>query len=396
MIKYCNINFPQDGRPMWLSMDRQHVDQWSMILQLQNLIYQRVDLQQSDEWLFLGDKFFQLKNPDTQQIVATAISKARHVVINDLVHAVEGQHNWLWERLPAWMPQRDYIFVTNSQTTFLSRSWLSIYHYNFLFNRTKAYYAGFPFVGSPWYFAGSQNYRAPAVIDNSEQKTKVFISPCRLYIDQQRTCFRKQLFDLMSQYDTLGYRSGPGRVPNRELDKSATGLYLLSTVDDPLLNFNKLGWKYDPTTKKATVDMQALDTWQGSEWYGYNPVHNYYYDDTFISIYGETIEYGKVVVITEKTYDPLIKGHFILPFSTSGFLTYVRALGFQLPDFIDYSYDQIEDDSTRFECYVAEVKRLISIPIRRWGVLLKQHLDMLRHNQKLFYIIDYHKLQMFR
>ena len=292
MIRYCVINFPEDGRPMWLQMEHQYLDQWSMIFQLQNLAHQRVELHRCDEWLFLGDKFLRLENPVTRRMVRAAICKAKYVVINDLVHAVEGQHEWLQKGLPAWMPRRDFLFVTNSQTKLKSTLRTRIHHYDFLFNRTKAYYAGFPFVGSPWYFAGRENYRAPAVTDNARRR-KIFISPCRLYLDQQRTLFRKQLFDLVARFRARGYRSGPGRVPNRQLNKSSTGLYLASTADDPLINFKKLGWKYSPTTNKADVNVRALHRWKGSEWYGYNPIHNYYYDDTFISIYGETIEYRR-------------------------------------------------------------------------------------------------------
>ena len=138
---------------------------------------------------------------------------------------------------------------------------------------------------------------------------------------------------------------------------------------------------------------RGLARWKGSRWHGYNPIHNDYYDDTFISVYGETMERGEVVVITEKTYDPLIKGHFILPFSTVGFLSALRSLGFQLPEFIDYSYDLIDDDAERFACYADEVKRVIRIPMHRWCALWREHLDMLRSNQRLFYIRDYDRLE---
>jgi len=395
MITYCNVNFPEVGTADALRVSRQPLDQWSMIFQLQNLPYRRVELAARCNWLLLGDMLLKLTNPETQSILAAAIASANHVVINDFVHAEEGQHQWLETGLPPWMPRRDYTFVTNAQTRFRSRSWLRVHHYDFLFNRTKAYYAGFPFLDSPWYYAGRDNYRAPPVTDNANGKRRVFISPCRLYLDYQRTFFRNRLFELTAKFAARGYRSGPGRVRNGVLDKSPAGSYLASTTDDPLLNFSQLGWKYDPTTKKAAVDLRALRRWAGSRWHGYSPIHNYYYDDTFISIYTETLEHGSSVVITEKTYEPLIKGHFILPFSTRGFIGAVRKLGFKLPDFIDYAYDDIGDDDLRFRKYANEVRRVIRIPLGKWRTLWRQHLPLLRHNQRLFYISHYHQMPMF-
>ncbi len=395
VITYCNVNFPEEGLPNALRVSRQPLDQWNMIFQLQDTPSRRVELDERYEWLLLGDMLLKLANPETQRILARAIRTAKHVVINDFVHAEEGQHNWLETGLPGWMPRRDYTFVTNAQTPFRSKSWLRVNHYDFLFNRTKAYYAGFPFHGSPWYYAGRDNYRAPPVPEDPDAKRRIFISPCRLYLDYQRTYYRKRLFELTAAYAARGYRSGPGRVRNGVLDKAPTGSYLASTTDDPLLNFARMGWAYDPRTKKARVDLRSLKKWAGSRWQGYSPIHNRYYDDTFISIYAETLEYGTSVVITEKTYEPLIKGHFILPFSTQGFIAALKKLGFEVPAFIDYTYDDIKDDERRFRAYGKEVRRLIQMPLGKWRALWRRHVALLSHNQRLFHLRDYHKLPLF-
>jgi UDPglucose 6-dehydrogenase len=394
LLTYCSLNFPEDGKPAWLNVDRQRVNQWPMIAELQGLRHRLVTLGACNEWLFLGDRFLYLQNEDSQAILATAIRKASRVVINDLAHAMEGQHGWLTTGVPAWMPARDYDLVTNSQTRLSAPSNVRVHQYDFLFNRTKAYYSGFPFTGSTWYDAGRENYRAPVVKDNAVDKKKIFISPCRLYLDQNRTFYRKKLFDLTAQFRDRGYRSGPGRIRNGMLDKSGTGSYLLSTTDDPLINFQKVGWCFDPETKHADIDVNRLHAWRGAEWHGYSPVHNHYYDNTFVSVYAETIEHGGFVVVTEKTYEPLIKGHFILPFSNHGFLAAVRNLGFLLPDFIDYSYDDIEDNDVRFERYAAEVSRILTQPLPTWRRHWRSHLKLLQYNQRLFYRREYDPLDI--
>ncbi len=393
MIKYSNLNFPENGDPVWLSINLQRIDQWSTVFQLQGLKHVAVEPQEAD-WLFLGDRFLDLDNATTRQLLCERIQLVEHVVIHDLVHNYEHQHKWIEEGLPTWMPSRNYFLVTNSQVRFEPPEWLCVHYYDFLFNRTKAYYSGFPFHGSQWYFAGHHNYLAPCVKDSADHKSKVFLSPCRLYTDQNRTQYRKRLFKLMGRYGEDGYRSGPGRVKNGAWDKSPTGLYLASSADDPLINFRRLGWSYDPIKGRVKLKKKALKKWRGARWGGFNPIHNAFYEDTFVSIYGETIEYSSNVVITEKTYEPLIKGHFVLPFGSSGLVEAIRRRGFQLPEFIDYDYDLEQNDDERFALFTTEVKRIMRFPIHRWRTLWKEHIDLLRYNQRLFHVRDYDQLNL--
>ena len=118
--------------------------------------------------------------------------------------------------------------------------------------------------------------------------------------------------------------------------------------------------------------------------WGYNPPHNEYYKNTFISIYGETIEFGSTIAVTEKTYDPLIKGHFVLPFSNSGFIAYLKSKGFRFPEFINYAYDSIVNDDLRFEHYTQEMRRLLELSIDAWQQLWQDNFDIIQHNRDKF------------
>lgn len=115
------------------------------------------------------------------------------------------------------------------------------------------------------------------------------------------------------------------------------------------------------------------------------PVHNDYYTDSIVSVYIETITYGSDYrVVTEKTYDPLIKGNFILPFGYRGLIQDIRQYGFKLPNWIDYSYDNL-DDELRWDAYSDSVKRLLSMERK----VLYEHcindIDILLHNRNVFY-----------
>ena len=120
----------------------------------------------------------------------------------------------------------------------------------------------------------------------------------------------------------------------------------------------------------------------GGTWY---PAHNDYYQDSFVSVYVETITFGDTYrVITEKTYDPLIKGNFILPMGYQGLVQDIRNRGFLLPDWIDYSYD-ILPDSTRFDAYLDAVRSLLSMDTKQLYELYNRDRSILEHNRSLFF-----------
>jgi cytoplasmic iron level regulating protein YaaA (DUF328/UPF0246 family) len=72
----------------------------------------------------------------------------------------------------------------------------------------------------------------------------------------------------------------------------------------------------------------------------------------------------------------------------------VQELGFKLPEFIDYSYDAIQDNRQRMEAYFAEVNRILSIPIEQWRKHYSDNIKMLRQNQLMFHHRAYDKVDL--
>lgn len=172
-----------------------------------------------------------------------------------------------------------------------------------------------------------------------------------------RDFFRVELIKLLSGYP--GYLSDPGR-----------GTFLVGQgesihqhITPQIMGYGNLGW---------------------------TPAHNAYYDNTAVSIYVETLLNGGnqdqevVRSITEKTWEPLIKGHFILPFGTHQLVADLqKEYGFKMAPFIDYTYDQLEDGLQRWTAYVIEVKRLLSLGGKELFRLKQQHADILQHNRNI-------------
>ena len=90
----------------------------------------------------------------------------------------------------------------------------------------------------------------------------------------------------------------------------------------------------------------------------------------------------------------MIKGHFILPFSTPHFCDMLRSRGILLPDFIDYSYDTVVDSEKRFAAYSDEVKRLLALDLDAWRALWDNNLHILLANKRYFYNRDYHRVDL--
>jgi hypothetical protein len=102
----------------------------------------------------------------------------------------------------------------------------------------------------------------------------------------------------------------------------------------------------------------------------------------------------KYKTITEKTWDPLIKGHFILPFGYQGLINDIQSYGFWLPNWIDYSYDNIYDDTERFTAYRHSVEKVLRMSIDDLREKFNNSLDKLYNNRMIFWNRPYDNLYL--
>lgn len=128
---------------------------------------------------------------------------------------------------------------------------------------------------------------------------------------------------------------------------------------------------------------------------GFQPVANHYYENSGVSVFVETLassEYNQRE-ISEKTFNPLIKGHFILPFSYPGIIDDLKNMyGFKFPEWIDYRYDTIEDDAERFHEFMKSFARLRFIKLPELQDLCNKDIDILIHNRQVFFDRPYDRL----
>lgn len=244
--------------------------------------------------------------------------------------------------------------------------------YDFMWNRQKLYFTNYNYIdlkNRSYTHNTDANTFQLATIDKisiqRDTKIKHFLSPIRIYSGYKhpRLEYRKRLKDILIQYSDKGYYS------------DVESGNILTCEDDKLPFITP-----------------------GGGWY---PIANKFYNSTILSTYIETItgtypeedyEDVKYKSITEKTYDPLIKGHFILPFAYPGFIEHLKTYGFLLPDWIDYSYDSIEDNECRFIQFTKSLESFLQYSIDDLLVFYNKDYHILEHNRNVFWEKPYDNL----
>jgi hypothetical protein len=242
--------------------------------------------------------------------------------------------------------------------------------YDMMWNRQKAYFIDNMInlldtdLRAIWFFHATEgSYRLNPLVKHRE-KCVHYLSPSRIHYANSIECrhlARTRLSDVLVSYH--GWYSDwlTGKTLEPE-DSTLTG-----------------------TVPNTDIMLQTNGGWL--------PVANHYYETSYVSMYVETVTNGELsACITEKTYDPLIKGHFILPFGYSGLIRDIRCRGFWLPDWIDYSYDNIPDWHTRLTAYLESVRKVCEMDLDHLHALWIASVSSLESNRTLFKIRDYHDL----
>ncbi len=129
-------------------------------------------------------------------------------------------------------------------------------------------------------------------------------------------------------------------------------------------------------------------TENGATGVGIIPIANSYYTDSIVSVFVESVARflkltGNVLAFTEKTYIPLVKGHFILPFGSPGIIQELKNQGFKFPEWIDYSYDLIDNDEHRLKSFINSFLNLRNIKLDQLNKLANQDIEIRKHNRRI-------------
>lgn len=179
---------------------------------------------------------------------------------------------------------------------------------------------------------------------------------------------------------TSGYTSLQ-QVYRRALSDIINNIGAKSYLSDP---FN--GKYFKPNYWDDSYDIKTT----GGTWY---PIADSYYNTSYISVFIESVISEEVMGPSEKTFDPLIKGNFPMIFSSPGTIEFCKNYyGFKFPNWIDYSYDTIQDNDDRFAAFLSSIKTVAEIPINELHTLYNKDRDILDHNRQVFFDRPYDSL----
>ncbi len=265
---------------------------------------------------------------------ATLLAKSKEVVVfYDLVNTGDYDHIKFCQFVSEFNhPTKVYLTVNQSPNLKLAN--VKIIPWDFMWNRTRAYYTeSIPETLHLHHYAMNQ-YHLPK-LDFTRTRNKTFLS-----LTGRDYGYRTPLYEMVKEYN--------GYVSNR-----SKNIYLEQE--------HVLG--------------------------AFSPVPNEFYLDSYFSVYVESnCLQTDLIHITEKTFDPLLKGHIILPFSNPGTITRLQDMGFRFPEFIDYSYDSIQNPDARFSALIDQFKHLI---MQNLPKLYTDNADIFIHNQNCIKTIPY-------
>ena len=105
------------------------------------------------------------------------------------------------------------------------------------------------------------------------------------------------------------------------------------------------------------------------------------YLNTYISIVTETNFDNRILQVTDKVFKPIVNLQPFIYVTSQYGLQHIRDLGYKTFDFIDESYDEIEDEYIRLMTIKEEIDRLINLGLSEIHDTYYGILDVLKYNR---------------
>lgn len=283
-------------------------------------------------WFFPLNDHYNKHESGWKEMASKLARQHDAVIFYDLVNTGDYEHD-LFKEFINNFKHHNKIWLTVNQNPAFRLDNVKIIPWDFMWNRTKLYYTTtVPAIGLHHYASGK--YILPQ-LEFDTARSKQYLS-----LTGREYGYRVDLYEFVKNFG--------GYVSNR-----SRGMYL---ENNPVIG-------------------------------EFSPVPNEFYLDSYISIYVESNCLATDLIhITEKTFDPLIKGHIILPFSNPGTIQRLQKMGFRFPDFVDYSYDTIQDPVSRFNALKKIFKDLL---MQNLPKLYAENQDIFMHNQNCIKTIPY-------
>ena len=284
-------------------------------------------------WFYPLNDHYNTHNRGWQEQQTNRAKSCDVVVFYDLVNTGDYEHS-MFRQFVSSFNHPNKVWLTVNQSSNLELDGVKIIPWDFMWNRTKAYYTeSIPEDLYLHHYSAGQ-YTLPT-LEFTQDREQVMLS-----MTGREYGYRTRLYEIIKDHN--------GFISNR-----SRGKFL---EDAPVVG-------------------------------AFSPVPNTFYLNSYFSLYVESnCLQTDLIHITEKTFDPLLKGHLVLPFTNPGAIQHLRNMGFQFTDQIDYRFDTIQDPEKRFSAVMSEYRMLTMSNIDR---IYKDSKEILIHNQRCIDTIPY-------
>jgi hypothetical protein len=307
--------------------------------------------------LFL--QLYLFENQHNFEKIQFKISRAHKVIISDLLN-YDNNYNFLWQDVLSKITHHDIVCVTNNRLLHLDLpNDLKIVFNDFVLNRTKLYYF-------------DQNKILKTLQEYPKSGFWLYVGPDNYQLTELR--------------------------PNKAIDK----IFLSLTRN--LLNFKRRMVEYliHHHNNKGYIGCHELGRFVDSNYTeGFCPVPDQYYNKTFAAIYCESTSLERNIFhATEKTFEPLLKGIFILPYSNTNFVQNLQTFyGFKMPAVIDYAYDSVYEEmldvdpaNKKVLMYLESIDKLCNLDVEYAVDYYAENFDIIEHNREVIASTPYSTL----
>jgi hypothetical protein len=342
-----------------IGIDDQHIQNVWVWIKTQIMAVENVELchDKNSHTLFIQLSLFE--NQHNFKKIQLEISRAYKVIISDLLN-YDNNYNFIWQDVLSKITHHNIVCVTNNRLLHLDLPiGLKIVFNDFVLNRTKLYYF-------------DQNKILKSQQEYSKSRFWLYAGPDNYQLTELR--------------------------PNKAIDK------IFLSLTRTLPNFRRLVVEYliHHHNNKGYIGCHELGRFIDSNYTeGFCPVPDQYYNKTFAAIYCESTSLDRNIFhATEKTFEPLLKGIFILPYSNTNFVKNLQTFyGFKMPTLIDYAYDSVYEEmldvdpaNKKVLMYLESIDKLCNLDVEYAVDYYTENFDIIKHNREVIASIPYSTL----
>ena len=284
-------------------------------------------------WFYPLNDHYNTHKPGWQEQQINKAKSCNVVVFYDLMNTGDYEHS-MFRQFVSTFDHPNKVWLTVNQSKNFKLDGVKIIPWDFMWNRTKAYYTESISEEVHLHHYSFGGYKLPILDFTRDRKQPMLCMTGREY------GYRTRLYEFIKDHS--------GFISNRSRGKILEGNQIIGA---------------------------------------FNPVPNEFYLNSYFSLYVESnCLQTDLIHITEKTFEPLLKGHLILPFTNPGAMQRLKDIGFQFTDQINYTFDTIQDPEERFSAVLEEYTTLTMSNLDR---IYKDSKEILIHNQNCINTIPY-------